>query len=50
MMLSGKVQAFQSAKLILKSKNNQNSIKLWLNYYNWCLYYEKYEEAKKIIK
>ena len=30
-------------------KDHSNNIKLWLSYYHWCLYFEKYDEADKII-
>ena len=40
MMLTDKEAAFQYTKTILKLKGNENSLKLWLNYYNWCLYYD----------
>jgi len=49
-MLEDKEQGFQYSKMLLKSKSNENSLKLWLTYYQWCLFYDKYEESKKIIK
>ena len=42
-----KDSSFQLSKNLLKEQSN--NIKLWLSYYQWCLYYEKYEEADKII-
>ena len=31
-------------------KENSDNIRLWLNYYQWCLYFDKFEEADKIMK
>jgi hypothetical protein len=31
-------------------KNNQENLKLWLSYFQWCLYFRKFEDCEKIIK
>ena len=42
-----KEKRFQTCKSLLKE--NSANIRLWLNFYQWCLYFEKYDEADKII-
>lgn len=39
---------FLTSKKFLKE--NSDNIRLWLNYYQWCLYFDRFEEADKIIK